>query len=279
MEDKGILQIDVETMIANKNLRLLKRLPRFIINYLERIIHQDEINEYLKEHGAKKDLEFVDAAIEFLGVKKKIYGFDNIPAQGRFVFAANHPLGGLESLVFMQEIAKLHPELKIPVNDILMNLKNLKGILVPISKFGNQSREIVKNLDEVFNSQVQILYFPAGLCSRKIKGEIKDLQWQKTFVTKAKKSGRDIIPVYIYGKNSNFFYRLSNFRRIFGIKANIEMLYLVDEMFKQKGATIKFVFGKPFPNSKIDNSKTDSQWAEHFRNITYSLKEKLSENE
>lgn len=278
MDDNANLQIDVKAMIAKKNPRLLKRLPRFVINYLKRIVHQDEINEYLKIHGTNKDLDFVDSAIKFLGVKKEIYGFDNVPASGRFVFVANHPLGGLESLIFMQEVSRLYPEIKFPVNDILMNLTSLDGIFVPISKFGKQSREVAKNLDNVFNSHVQILYFPAGLCSRKIKGEVRDLKWQKTFVTKAKKSGRDIIPVYIEGKNSNFFYNLSNFRRFFGIKANIEMLYLVDEMFKQRGEVIKFVFGEPFPHSKIDNSKTDSEWAEFFQKQVYKLKEKMPEN-
>lgn len=270
------LQIDVENLIAKKNPKLLKRLPGFVIRYLKKILHQEEINEFLKENSDKRDLDFVETTLEYMGVKTEILGFDNIPDTGRFVFVANHPLGGLESMVFMQEVAKKHPHIKFPVNDILMALETLTGIFVPLNKLGAQSKEAAIKLDEVFESDAQILFFPAGLCSRKKKGKIVDLKWHKTFVAKAVKSKRDIIPVYIDGKNSNFFYNLSNFRNFLGIKANIEMLYLADEMYKQKGQTIKITFGKPFPCSKIDKSMNFNQWAEFFKAKTYELAEQKS---
>jgi putative hemolysin len=265
------LQIDVEKIIKEKNPKLLKRLPKFIIRYLKRIVHQEEINEFLKENSDYKDLDFVDTTLKHMDILTEIHGFDNIPNTGRFVFVANHPLGGLESMVFMREVAKKHPNIKFPVNDILMALENLHGIFVPLNKLGTQSKEAAQKLDEVFYSDAQILFFPAGLCSRKIKGKIVDLKWRKTFVAKAVKSNRDIIPVYIDGKNSNFFYNLSNFRRFLGVKTNIEMLYLADEMLKQRGQTIKIRFGKPFPCSKIDNSKNYSEWADYFKAKTYEL--------
>lgn len=277
MESNEALQIDVNELIRSKSLKLHKRLPRFIINYLKRIVHQDEINQYLRTDGNVKGLDFVDATIDFLEVKKNVIGIDNIPDNGRFVFASNHPLGGLESIVFMQQVARKYKDLKFPVNDILMNLKNLDNIFVPISKFGAQSRENAKKLDEVFESDAQVLYFPAGYCSRKIKGKVVDLRWQKTFVAKAKKYKRDIVSVYIGGKNSNFFYNLSNFRRFFGIKANIEMLYLVDEMFKQRGQTIDIVFSEPFSHENITSDKNFNEWAEFFNRRTYSLNEKLKD--
>jgi putative hemolysin len=100
-----------------------------------------------------------------------------------------------------------------------------------------------------------------------------DLQWKKTFITKARKYKRDIIPVYISGRNSGFFYNLASWRRKLGIRANIEMLYLVDEMAKQKGKSIKISFGQPIPYTTFDRSKTDVQWAEYVKNKVYSIKE------
>ncbi len=269
---KEILQIDVKSIISKKSPKLAKILPGFVLKYLERILHQEEINTYLRTDGNKYGLEFVEATIKFMELSVEVKGLENIPAEGRFIFVANHPLGALESLVFMKEVSKVYPDLKFPVNDILMNLKNLEDIFVPINKLGGQSRKAVKELDNIFASGSQVLFFPAGLCSRKIKGEIIDLEWQKYFVVKAVQSKRDIIPVFIDGRNSNFFYNLSNFRTALGIKANIEMLYLVDEMFKQRGQTIKIVFGKPVSSKIIDNSKSYPEWAQYFKEMSYSLK-------
>ena len=265
------VQIDIENIIAKKNPKLLKRLPRFVIKYLLRIIHQEEINKFLRKSANDFDLDFVNATIKYMQVNTEIHGIENIPDSGRFVFAANHPLGGLESLVFMREVARKFPNIKFPVNDILMALKNLNGIFVPLNKHGMQSRDAASELDMVFESDNQVLFFPAGLCSRKIKGQVCDLKWHKTFVAKAVKTNRDIIPVYIGGRNSNFFYNLANFRTFLGIKANIEMLYLVDEMYKQKGQTIKIIFGKPISYKSIDKSKNYNEWAAYFRGKTYEL--------
>jgi putative hemolysin len=148
----------------------------------------------------------------------------------------------------------------------------MKGIFIPINKHGGQTRQGVEYINSVYQSDFQLLYFPAGLVSRKIKGKIVDLQWQKSFVGKAVSSQRDIIPVFIDGRNSRFFYNLAKFRKIFRIKANIEMLFLADEMMKQKGQTIKLIFGKPIPFSTFDKSKTPQEWADYLKDLTYSLK-------
>lgn len=207
-----------------------------------------------------------------MGLKIIVEGFENVPKTGKFVFAANHPLGGLESIVLMNVISEKFSNFRFVVNDILMFVKPLSILFVPINKHGSQSRQSLTEINEIYSSDNQILYFPAGLVSRKIKGEIKDLQWQKSFVKKAVEYKRDIIPVYIAGRNSNFFYNIARLRKFFKIKANLEMLYLVDEMMKQKGNTIKLIFGKPVSYNTIDKSKTSMEWSEYFYSLTYSLK-------
>jgi putative hemolysin len=158
------------------------------------------------------------------------------------------------------------------VNDILLFIPNLRSIFVPINKHGKQERHTALLTDEAYASDKQILTFPAGLCSRKIKGEIADPAWKKSFIQKAIEYRRDVVPVYFEGRNSNFFYCLANVRKKLGIKANLEMLYLSDELFKSKHASFHIYFGKPLAWQTFDKSKTPAEWGEWVRTQVYDLK-------
>lgn len=266
-----ILKVDVEKVLFSKNPALAKKLPRFIINYLKRIVHQDEINRFLQINGHLKDAEFIKAGLDYFEIKYNVYGSENLPSDGRYIFVSNHPLGGLDGLVFIYEISKYFSDIKFPVNDILMNIRNLSGIFVPVNKHGAQGREAARMIEEAYASDCQILYFPAGLCSRKRKGVIKDLKWHKNFITKAVQHKRDIVPAFFSGRNSNFFYNLSNIRNLLGIKSNIEMLYLADEMFRQKEKVINLVFGRKISWKAFDHSKSPAEWADWVKSEVYSL--------
>ena len=267
-----ILQIDVKQVLTDKNQSLAKVVPGFVIRYLKRIIHQDELNDFLKQYGNLRDAEFIKAGLNQFKISYSVTGSDNIPSEGRYIFVSNHPLGGLDGLVFINELSKYFREIKFPVNDILMNLKNLSGNFLPVNKHGAQGREAARMLEEAYASDCQILYYPAGLCSRKKKGVISDLPWHKSFITKSVQHKRDIVPAYFSGRNSDFFYNLSNLRNFLGIRANIEMLYLVDELFRQKGRKIDLVFGKKIPWQTFDNSRNPSEWAEWVKEKSYGLK-------
>jgi 1-acyl-sn-glycerol-3-phosphate acyltransferase len=268
---KPLLQIDVEDVLRSKNPSLARAIPGFLIRYLKRIIHQDDINGILRDHGHLRDTEFIKATLETMGISYRVYGSENIPSSGRYFFVSNHPLGGLDGLVFMNELGKYFNDIKFPVNDILMNLENLSGIFLPVNKHGAQAREAIRLLEETFASDSQILYFPAGLCSRKKAGLIRDLKWHKTIITKSIQHRRDIVPAFFSGRNSNFFYNLSNIRKALGIKANIEMLYLPDEMFGQKEKDISLAFGKKIPWQTFDSSKNPHEWAEWLMLKSYEL--------
>jgi 1-acyl-sn-glycerol-3-phosphate acyltransferase len=270
------LQIDVEQVLYSKNPALKKAVPGFIIRYLKRIVHQNELNEFLRLNGHLKDAEFIEAGLEYFKISYKVHLKENIPASGRYIFVSNHPLGGLDGLVFINELSKYFKDLKFPVNDILMNISNLSGIFLPVNKHGAQDREAARKIEEAYASDSQILYYPAGLCSRKKKGIISDLHWHKSFISKSIQYKRDIVPAYFSGRNSNFFYNLSNFRNFLGIKANIEMLYLVDELFRQKGKEIDLIFGKAIPWHTFDHSKATPEWAEWVKGKSYELKSFIS---
>ncbi len=274
-DNKNIKLIDVEDVLYSKNPSLRKIVPSFIVNYLKRIVHQDELNEFLKQSGHLKDAELIYAGLQYFKIKYTISGSENIPQEGRYIFVSNHPLGGLDGLVFIYELSKYFKDIKFPVNDILTNIENLNGIFLPVNKHGAQGKEAARLIEESYASDSQILYFPAGLCSRKKRGVIKDLIWHKSFITKSVAHKRDIVPAFFSGRNSNFFYNLSNFRNFFGIRANIEMLYLADEMFRQKDKEIYLVFGQKIPWETFDKTRTPLEWAEWVRKKVYNLESLL----
>lgn len=277
MTEGQSLLIDIERVIKDKNPRLLKILPGFIVRYLKKIIHQDELNAFLAEYGHLEGLPFIRAALEMLEIKYTVIGKENIPKNGRFIFVSNHPLGGLDGLVFIQEVGSVFPEIRFPVNDLLLNIKNLNRIFLPVNKHGSQSRQAARAIEDAYASEAQILNFPAGLCSRKQSGTIVDIDWRKHFISKAVHYQRDIIPVFFSGRNSGFFYNLANLRVKLGIRANIEMIYLPHEMFKQKGRKLTLIFGEPIPHTTFDKSKTPAQWASWVKKVVYELGEKYKD--
>ena len=270
--DKQTLIIDVDKVIKNKNHRLYKFLPGFALRYIKRIIHQDELNYILTTFGHTDGLEFLDLTLNYLQVKYNMIGGENLPPEnGRYVFVSNHPLGGLDGMVLLQAMGKKYQNTKFIVNDILMYLKPLNTVFVPVNKYGRQSVDYVNRIDELYASDNQVLYFPAGLCSRKIKGNIVDLEWKKSFLTKAIKYKRDIVPIFFEGRNSNFFYNLSNLRTTLGIKANIELFYLSDELFKQKGVEFTMRIGQPIPYTTFDKNCNYEEWVKFVRSKVYEL--------
>jgi putative hemolysin len=266
--------LNLEKVIANKNPRLLKILPRFVLTYLKKIIHQDDLNEIVRQHGDLYDLDFLDVVLRDFGVSIIYEGLENVPVDGRWIIASNHPLGGLDGMALMWVVGKVRKDILFPVNDLLMNIPNLKGLFIPINKHGSNIGN-VKTIDDAFASEKAMLFFPAGLCSRKQKGEICDLEWKKSFISKARAHRRNIIPCYINGRNSAWFYNLARLRAFLGIKANIEMLYLVDEMYKQGSKEIVISFGKPISYTIFDKKIPDLEWARKLKNHVYRLSKNI----
>ncbi len=274
MENHQERLIDVEKVFASKNPALLRIIPSFIIRYLKRITHQEEINRFLAKKGHLKGIEFGKAILELFGASYEVIGLEGLSPTGRFVFASNHPLGGLDGIALLVAVGERFQNLKFPVNDILMNLKSLDNIFLPINKHGGHSRRAAIEIDKAYQSDDQVLMFPAGLVSRKQHGVIKDLKWKNNFVRKAIQHNRDIVPVHISGHNSNFFYKLANIRKRLGIKANIEMLYLPDEMFKQHGENIVIRIGKPIGIESLKEKGTPEEWSQKIRAQSYALAKK-----
>jgi len=267
--------IDIKRLVKSKSPKLAKWIPGFVYNYLKRILHQDEMNAFIRENKTFQNADFCRVIINYFQINIEIIGKENIPQNGPIVIAMNHPLGGMDAIALIAELQDHRTDLKFVVNDLLMNLTQLKDLFVGVNKYGKNEGSTRQQIANLFDSETAVCIFPAGLVSRKIDGEIVDLDWKKTFVTYADKNGQAIIPIHITGGLSNFFYRLSRFRKALGIKMNIEMLYLSDEMFRQKGKTIRFTVGKPFYVKDLP-AVSEREKAQIVKRMVYDLKKQVN---
>ncbi len=268
--------VDIEKVLRSKMGKKARWVPRFAVNWLKRIAHEDQVNEFLWQARDLTGTPWLEACLNFLNVKIEVSGLENLPAKddGRlYTFVSNHPLGGIDGVALGSVLGRQYDDrFRYLVNDLLMNLPGLAPLCIPINKTGKQSRSFPAMVEAGFQSQNHILMFPAGICSRRRDGEIRDLPWKKTFISKSIEYQRDVVPIHFGGHNSNFFYRLSNFSDRYVKKVNIAMLFLADEMFKNSGQTFHVTIGKPFPWQTFDKSKTPAEWAENVKEQVYQLK-------
>lgn len=272
MADDSIFLIDVEHILKEKAGKKYKYIPSFVVSYLKRIVHEDELNVFLRASKDKVGVEFLEACLEFLDTKLEIKGMENLPETGKCTFVCNHPLGGQDGISLGYILGKKYDgNIRYIVNDLLMNLHGLAPLCIPVNKTGSQSRDFPRMVEAGFKSDNHLIMFPAGLCSRRQNGVVKDLEWKKTFIVKSVETQRNVVPLYFEGRNSDFFYNLANICKFLGIKINIAMLYLADEMLKNRHKKFTLTIGKPIPWQTFDKSKTPAQWAQYVKDIVYEL--------
>ena len=275
MANNEVLRIDVDKILQSKMGDKAKRVPRFLVSWLKRRLHQDEVNAFLEKEGDIQGVPWVEDVVEYLGMKLVVEGEENLPAVDdpkRYTFVSNHPLGGLDGVALGAILGRRYEgQIKYLVNDLLMNLPGLAPLCIPINKTGKQSRQFPLMVEAGFKSENHIIMFPAGLCSRKQKGVIRDLPWNKTFITKSVETQRDIVPIHFGGRNSEKFYRIANICKFFRLKFNVAMIYLVDEMFGNRDKTFVVKIGKPIPWQTFDKSRTPLQWAQYVQDEVYKL--------
>ena len=267
--------IDIREVFASKSPGLARLMPGFVYRYMNRIMHIDFVNDLLARNGHLEGISFINKVVEEFNVKLYLHGLENVPDSGKFIFASNHPLGGFDGMLLLKTVDKKLGKPRFLSNDILMNIPQLKSLFIPVNKHGGHSREAARQLKEAYNSDAQILIFPSGLASRKIKGKIMDLEWKKHFITKAVQHKRDVIPVFVSGRNTDRFYRLANFRKLFRIKWNLEMFFLPDETMRHQNTDVHIYFGKPVPWTTFDKTKTHKQWADWIKEKVYALPDRV----
>lgn len=276
MEQDNSLRVDVDALVRSRAPRYYKYIPKFIIRWLERTVCQDRVNDFLSRHGHERDAEFCRSLLADLKINIDVNGEENLPSADnrRVLFVSNHPLGGLDGVALIDYVQRRYGgHVGFVVNDLLTVLKPLNGVFIPINKHGVQNREAVEGVDRAFAGNDPLLMFPAGLVSRRQKGgEIRDLEWMKMFVTKARQSGRTIIPLYFNGENSSFFYKFAKFRKRLGVKFNVEMIYLPKEMFMAEGKSFSITFGKPIDIQSFPKGMKAAEIAQNIKETVYSLR-------
>lgn len=272
MSDDTNFLIDIDRILQQKMGRKARFVPGFLVSYLKRIVHQEELNEFLTRVNGTVGVPFLAECMDFLDATLDVQGKENLPAEGLCTFVSNHPLGGQDGVALGYLLGSHYDgKVKYLVNDLLMNLNGLAPLCIPINKTGKQSRDFPKMVEAGFQSDNHIIMFPAGLCSRRQQGIIKDLPWKKTFVTKSVETHRWVVPIHFEGRNSDFFYNLANICKHLGIKMNLAMLYLADEMLKNRHKTFRVTIGKPIPWQTFDRSRTAAEWADYVRELVYTL--------
>ena len=275
METIAEKTIDIEKVLRSKMGNKAKWVPGFVVRWLKHIIHEDTINGFLWEARDLKGTPWLEAVLRHLQCSIEVEGIENLPAKDDprlYTFVSNHPMGGIDGVALGSLIGKHYDDrFRYLVNDLLMNLPGLAPLCIPINTTTKKSRSFPQIVEEGFKGDYHLLMFPAGLCSRRRNGEIRDLPWKKTFITKSVENQRDVVPIYFEGRNSDFFYRLSNFCDRYVKKVNIAMLFLVDEMYKNTGKTFHVKIGKPIPWQTFDQTKSPMEWAEFVENEVYKI--------
>ena len=275
MEANMIETINIDKILASKMGNKAKFVPRPLVMWLKKIVHQDEVNKYLWESRHLTGTEWLEECVRYLDMTIELVGEENLPDKndGRlYTFVSNHPLGGEDGVALGAIIGRHYDgKFRYLVNDLLMNLPGLAPVCIPINKTGSQSRNFPAMVEAGFKSDNHMLMFPAGICSRKRGDEIRDIAWKKTFIAKSVEYQRDVVPIHFGGQNSPFFYKLANFSDNYLKKVNLAMLFLVDEMYKNVHKTFRVAIGKPIPWQTFDKSKTATQWAQYVQDIVYKL--------
>lgn len=267
--------IDVERIIQAKAGRKARYVPHFFVSWLKHILHQDEVNRFLQASSDKTGVEWLEECVRYLDMNLVIEGRDNLPAPDDghlYTFVSNHPLGGEDGVALGAILGRhYNGRVKYLVNDILTLLPGLKPLSIPINKTGAQSKQFPALVEAAFSGSDHIIMFPAGLCSRRRGGRIHDLPWKKTFVQKSVETHRDVVPIHFGGRNSDRFYRIANVCKALGLKFNVAMLFLVDEMYRNAHQTFHVRIGKPIPWQTFDRSRRPAEWAAWVEDAVYRL--------
>lgn len=240
--------IDVRKIIYSKYPNFLKGFPPIISDmlffFIKKVLHISEINGFLEKHNDKYGITFIDEVLETIDfsylVSKK--DKDKIPSEGKLIVIANHPLGGLDGLVLLKLLSEIRGNVKILVNDVLLNIDNLKDHFLPVDIFsGNMRKENLTAITDAIKNEDALVIFPSGEVSRFGLNGLHDSKWNKGALTLANKYNVPVLPVFIHAKNSFFFYLVSFFNK------RLSMFLLPRELFNKKGKVITINIGDPIP--------------------------------
>lgn len=252
MEVESPKTLDIRKSIREAYPEFFAKYPAFVtnlfLNLIARLFYEDHINEFSQKNSELSGIEYVDKVMDYFACSYSVPNKDieNIPASGKVIIIANHPLGGLDSLALLSLVYSVRKDVKILANELLMNLKPMAPLMLPIDNMTNQpSKESVKGILRALNNEEALIIFPAGEVSRVRPTGIRDTRWKDGFMRFAKKANAPILPIFVSARNSTLFYTVSMLYK------PAAALFLVHEMFNKKNKTIRIKIGELIPYENL----------------------------
>ena len=224
-------------------------LRKFLVFTLQWLISERRINEFLSKHALTRDFDFIDQVFQLLQTDCTVRHSDleNIPADGRVIIVANHPLGGLDGLALLRLVSSVRRDVRIVVNELLLNITQLNNLSLPVDAMGGETRKAdISRIRDALNNDEAVIIFPSGEVSRASPKGIRDRKWLPGFIQLAKTTRAPVLPVHIKARNSNLFYAVSRISR------PLSMLMLPREMLGFRGQ-IKFTIGQMIAPKAIES--------------------------
>ena len=244
-------------------------VPRALLRPLECLLHIEELNDIISAGRGLAPQPFLQYVFRRFDVSCEVHYTVRID-DDRYIFVANHPFGALDGMLLADMLLRRWRDVGVVVNDMLSHIAPLGELWIPVNKFGRQHSARLYH-DSLCSATKQILTFPAGLCSRWRDGRVEDLAWQTRFVKDAERYDRRVVPIFVAGELSQRFYNIYRLRRALRISANVELLLLVDELFRQRGSRVPIVVGQPIDVLQMAGSAAAR--CEAIRQQVYDLKQ------
>jgi putative hemolysin len=243
--------INVEAAVMAKFPQLVATpalLRKPAMAWLRHIVHETEINSFIANNADVSGFAWIDRVFEYLNFSYAVSARDraNIPASGKVVIFANHPIGSLDGLALLRLISEVRSDVKIIANDLLSSLTPIQRLLIPVDNMtGGSALRSYRRVLEALDAEQAVIVFPAGEVSRASPFGVRDGLWQPGFIHFARKSGAPVLPVLIKARNSLMFYSASILFK------PISTMLLSSEMFKHQSNVISFHVGEPIPAKKL----------------------------
>lgn len=220
------------------------------LGFLRKITHEQEVNRFLERHQDLRGFDFIDEVLNYFNFSYSISHRDrsNIPATGRVVIVANHPLGALDGLSLLKLVGEIRRDVKIVANDMLMNFSALGNLFLPVDNLSKTTRKSsVSRIIDSLNNEEAVIVFPAGEVSRIRPSGVRDGKWNAGFLNFAKKTNAPVLPIYVGARNSSLFYSASM------VYKPLSGMMLAHEMFNKNSKNITMRVGEAIPFQQIDS--------------------------
>ncbi len=241
VSDQNRRAFDLRRILSERNPRLLNRLPPGVLALARSLTHEHLVNAVLTARSGLEAAEFCEYVLRRLEITLKLENSRYLEDAERPVICANHPSGGLEGVALIAAILRIRGSCRVPANDLLATVEPLGPLIVGVNR-ARPSVADMRELSAAYQGNEPMLIFPAGVTARVYGGVLREYPWETSFVTRARRADRDIVPVWVSGRNSRHFYLIHRIRRVLGIGFNLEMGLLVDELLRRRGDTLTLRF-------------------------------------